>query len=109
MIKLIVSVVLALVSTGTIIASAHAEVPSNTQDQHGRVYQDIRNGRYDAPIEDEVEIFDPARAEQQYLNSESNDPGHYDGPESEDPGCPDEESDNDDDILKERAREYQKK
>jgi hypothetical protein len=111
MIKLFVSVLLAIVTSGTIIASAHAS--SNTTDQQGREYQDIRNGRYDEPVQDEVEVFDPQRAEEQYLNSESDDPGHYDGKEEEvipPSGCPsDLESDNDDDILRERAREYQKK
>jgi hypothetical protein len=107
MIKQIVSLVLATVATATLATSAFAEAPTNTTNQQGQEYQDIRHGRTQAPVEEEVEIFDPARAEEQYLNSESNDPGHYDGPESEDPGCPDEETDNDDDILRERAREYQ--
>jgi hypothetical protein len=110
MIKLFVSVLLAIVTSGTIITSAHAS--SNTTDQQGREYQDIRNGRYEEPVQDEVEAFDPQRAEEHYLNSQP-EPGHDEATETEvtpPEGCPsDLESDNDDDILRERAREYQKK
>jgi hypothetical protein len=106
MIKQIVSLALATVATATLATSAFAEAPTNTTNQQGQEYQDIRHGRSQAPVEEEVEIFDQERAEEQYLNSESADPGHYNGPESEDPGCP-EETDNDDDILRERARQNQ--
>lgn len=58
-----------LVLTGA--NSAFAE-SSNTQDENGRVYEDIRIGMYDQkpPV-----IQEPI---------ESDDPGHYDGPEDED-------------------------
>jgi hypothetical protein len=101
MIKLIVSLTLAALTVGTLATSAFAEAPSNTQDEQGRVYQDIRNGYYDTKEED---IIEPG------------DPGHYDGQETVTPpeACPSDlenyqrtDDDNDDQNLINRSRHWE--
>lgn len=71
---------------------AHAEA-TNTTDQYGREYEDIRAGR------------DGELDESTLINS---DPGHYDGPEQED-SCPADfrTSEDDDQNLIDRARQHQ--